>query len=135
MHFALEAFLGSIGLVGSDHLDETKAARLLGVRILHDVALLDLSILAKQTSNLLLGEAGVDARHEQVGAWVAGARVLVVVLAMGTAVGGRATAVASIGRGAASSRVVQVAAGRAAPVAVVSTGLVVVATLLGLVLH
>jgi hypothetical protein len=85
----------------------------------------------------------VDARHEQVGAWVAGARVLVVVLAMGTAVGGRATvsfvslqsyraaargsslpAVASIGRGAASSRVVQVAAGRAAPVAVVSTGLV-----------
>lgn len=33
---ALEAFLGSIGLVGSGHVDEAKATGLLGVRVEHD---------------------------------------------------------------------------------------------------
>jgi hypothetical protein len=60
------------------------------MRVSHDVALLDLAVLAKQASHLLLGEAGVDARYEQVGAWVAGA-ILIFILSMGAALGGWAT--------------------------------------------
>jgi hypothetical protein len=71
MDFTLETLFGGIGLVGSDHLDETEAARLLCVGIAHDVALLDLAVLLEQARNLLLGERGVDAGDEEVGALVA----------------------------------------------------------------
>jgi hypothetical protein len=64
--FTLKAFLGRISLVGCDHLDESKAARLLGVRITHDVALLDLAVLFEETCDLFLGERGVDASDEEV---------------------------------------------------------------------
>jgi hypothetical protein len=66
MHFTLEALLGCVGLIGGDHLDETEAARLLGVRIAHDVALLDLAVLLEETRDLLLAKRRVDARDEEV---------------------------------------------------------------------
>ena len=69
----MKTLLGGVGLVSSDHLDEAKAARLLGMRVAHDVALLDLAVLLEQTSDLLLAQAGVDASDEEVGAGVAAA--------------------------------------------------------------
>ena len=71
MDFALQALLGSVCLVGGDHLDEAKPTRLLGVRVAHDVALLDLAILLEEASNLFFGQRGVDTSDEQVGALVA----------------------------------------------------------------
>lgn len=93
MHLALETLLGSISLLRRDHLDEAEAARLLSVGIAHDVALLDLAVLLEQPRDVLLGERGVNARHEQVGARVARAGVVVVVARRGR----RATVQASVG--------------------------------------
>lgn len=135
----LETLLGSVGLVRGNHLDEAEAARLLRVRVAHDVALLNLTILLEQTCNLLLGQTGVDTGDEEIGARVAAAIV-------SARLGGRTTvsssttarvypasqrqhlpAIASVGRGAAGARVVHVAtitARRPTAVAVVATGLV-----------
>jgi hypothetical protein len=66
MNFTLKALLGSISLVRRVHEDESKATRLLRVRITHDVALVYSAILLEQTGNFLLGETGVDACDEQV---------------------------------------------------------------------
>jgi hypothetical protein len=66
----LESLFCGVSLLGSDHLDEAKATRLLGVRIKHDLALLNIAILLKETSHLRLSETGVDASNKQVGAWV-----------------------------------------------------------------
>ena len=82
VNLALQSLLGGISLIGRDHLDEAEATRLLGVGILHDIALLDFSVLAEKTSYLLLGQAGVDAGDEQVGAGIAGAFVLIVLAAL-----------------------------------------------------
>lgn len=71
--FTLETLLGSIGLVRGNHLDEAKAARLFGVRVAHDVALLDLAILLEQTCDFLLAQTGMDTGDEEVGARVAAA--------------------------------------------------------------
>lgn len=68
---ALQALLGSVCLIRGNHLDETEATRLLGMRVAHDVALLDLAILLEQTCDLILGQGGVDASDEEVGALVA----------------------------------------------------------------
>lgn len=68
MHLALEALLGGVSLGRGDHLDEAKAARLLGVGIAHDVTLLDLAILLEETRDLVLGEGRVNARDKEVGA-------------------------------------------------------------------
>jgi hypothetical protein len=65
-NLALKALLGGISLLSSDHLDETEAPGLLGVGIEHDLALLDIAILLKETSNLLLRETRVDTSHEEV---------------------------------------------------------------------
>jgi hypothetical protein len=103
--FALQALLGSVCLVRGDHLDEAKATRLLGVRIAHDVALLDLAILLEETSNLFFGQRGVDTSDEQVGSLVAALLLLDV-----ARLGRRATAVTAVGRGTAGARVVHVTA-------------------------
>lgn len=76
MNLALQTLLGGVSLVRRHHLDEAEAARLLGVRVAHDVALLDLAVLLKETCDLLLAERGVDAGDEQVGARVAALVVL-----------------------------------------------------------
>lgn len=80
---SLQALLGGVGLVRSDHLDEAKATGLLGVRVAHDLALLDITVLLEHASDLLLGQTGVDAGDEEVGARVDGA-VIVTVATSGT---------------------------------------------------
>lgn len=69
---ALEAFLGSIGLLGSGHVDETKATRLLGMRVQHNGAVVDIAVLLEQARDVGLGQARVNAGDEQVGARVLG---------------------------------------------------------------
>jgi hypothetical protein len=112
VNLSLKTLLGGVSLVRGDHLDEAETARLLGVRITHNVALLDLAILLEQTCHLLLGETRVDAGHEEVGAWVAGTRIVrVLVLATTTTtssssssrLGWRAT-VDMVSEGSASTR-------------------------------
>lgn len=97
MDLALQALLGSVGLVRGHHLDEAEAARLLRVWVTHDVALLHLTILLEQAADLLLRQAGVNARHEEVRARVAAVVVLIAsASASATAaahVGGRAAVV------------------------------------------
>jgi hypothetical protein len=72
----LKTFLGSVGLLSSDHLHETEATGLLGMGIKHDLALLDIAIFLKETSDLSLGETRVNTGDEQVGAWVNSAIIL-----------------------------------------------------------
>lgn len=79
--FALQAILGSIGLVGGDHLDETESAGLLGMGVLHDLAFLNLTVLLEEARNLAFRQSGMDASHEQVGAGVDGAVFIVVLVA------------------------------------------------------
>jgi len=132
MYFTLETLLGCIGLLSCDHLDEAEAARLLGVRVTHDVALLDLSVLFKETRHLLFTERGMDTGDEEVGAGVAAALVILAWLWWWAA------AVPAIGGSAAGARVLNIAtvsSGRPAAVALVATRLVVVAALIVLVLH
>jgi hypothetical protein len=86
---ALKAFLSSIGLLSGDHLDESEATGLLGVGVKHDLALLNITVLLKETGDLLLRETRVDAGHEEVGSGVDG-----------SIIGGRATVV--LGRATAS---------------------------------
>jgi hypothetical protein len=139
--FTLETLLGGVGLVGGNHLDEAEAARFLGVRVAHDVALLDLAVLLEQTCDLLLAQAGMDAGDKEVGALVAAA-VCIARLRGRSAVylsaAARAhrrkeqhipaiTGVTSAGRGTAGAGIVHVATvgtRRPAAVAVVATGLV-----------
>jgi hypothetical protein len=82
MDLTLEALLSCISLVRGDHLDETEATRLLCVRVAHNVTLLDLAILLEETGDLLLGERGMDASDEEVGARVAAAWVVVILVAL-----------------------------------------------------
>jgi len=78
MDFALKTFLGGISHVRSHHLDEAEASGLPSVRVAHDIALLDVAILLEQTSDLILGKAGMDSGDEEVRAGVA--RVVVLTL-------------------------------------------------------
>lgn len=72
----LETLLGSIRLFASDHLDETEATRFLGVWVKHDLALLNITVLLKETSDLLLGKTWVNARNKKVRTWVDSAVIL-----------------------------------------------------------
>jgi hypothetical protein len=117
MYFALETLLGSVSLVGSHHLDETEATRLLAVRVTHDVAFLDFAILLEQSSDFFFGKAGVNSGHEEVRAGVAGSvfgvsstrlRRWATVYNVSSTIfifemGYSLPAVAAVGRGAASS--------------------------------
>jgi len=66
----LKTLLGSISLVGGDHLNETEATRFTSVWITHDVALLDITIFLEKAGHFLLGKTWVDTSDEKVGAWV-----------------------------------------------------------------
>ena len=66
-YLTLETFLGSIGLLSSNHLDETETTGFFGVWVKHDLALLNITILLEETSDLLLGKTWVDAGNENVG--------------------------------------------------------------------
>lgn len=50
--FTAQTLQGSVGHVGGDHLHEAEAARLAGMGILHDLALLDLAVLLEKAGNL-----------------------------------------------------------------------------------
>lgn len=87
MDLSLQTLLGRVSLIRGDHLDEAEAARLLGVGIAHDVALLNLAVLLKETGDLFLTKRRMNAGDEQVGARVAALVIIVPTL------GGRATAI------------------------------------------
>jgi hypothetical protein len=75
--FTLKTLLGGVSLVGCDHLDEAEATGLLCVRIAHDVALLYLAVLLEETRDFFLGERGMDAGDEEVGARVAAVVIVI----------------------------------------------------------
>jgi hypothetical protein len=75
-NLSLKAFLSGISLLGSDHLDEAEATGLLGVWVKHDLALLDVTVLLKETSDLLLGKAWVNSGNKEVGTWVNGTIII-----------------------------------------------------------
>jgi hypothetical protein len=60
----LQSLLCSISLFGSEHLDETKATRLLGVRVKHDLTLLDIAVFLEEASNFLFREARMNTGDE-----------------------------------------------------------------------
>lgn len=67
----LKSLLGCIRLLGSDHLDETEATRLLGVRIFHNRASFYITILLEQARHISLIETRMDAGNEEIRAGVA----------------------------------------------------------------
>lgn len=89
MNFTLQALLCGVGLVRGDHLDEAKATGLLGVRVAHDVALLNLAILLEQAADFFLRQARVDASHEEVRARVAAVVIVTAARVWGRAAGCR----------------------------------------------
>jgi hypothetical protein len=128
-NLTLETLLGSISLFGSDHLDEAEATRLLGVRVQHDRAVLDIAVLLEQTADIGLGQTRVDTSDEKVRARVDGTFFIIVGLARidrGTLIG------TSIGRTAASTIAPRLIARRSAAVAS-EARFVVVATVLVIV--
>jgi len=84
----------------SHHLDKAETARLSRMRVTHDVALLNLAVLFKQSGDFLFGEARMDTSHKQVRS---GIDFISAVIGR-TCVTAIAT-VASIGRRAASTRI------------------------------
>lgn len=71
--FTLQTIFSCISLVGSNHLDEAEPSRLLGMGILHDLALLDLAVFLEEAGDFRLGEAGMNSGNEEVGTRVNGA--------------------------------------------------------------
>lgn len=65
--FTLEALLSTVGLLQSSHLDESESAGLLAMRIQHDLAFLNITILGKETGDIVLGKARVNPSHEKIG--------------------------------------------------------------------
>ncbi len=68
MNLALQCLLGGVGLCCRHHLNEPEATALAGVWILHDVALLDGTVLAEECLDFILGQLGVNAGDEEIGA-------------------------------------------------------------------
>ena len=77
MDLALQALLGSVCLVGGDHLDEAKTTRLLSVRIAHDVTLLYLAVLLEETGDLFFAKSRMNSSDEEVGARVTALIVII----------------------------------------------------------
>lgn len=75
-HLTLETLLGRIGLLGCDHLDEAEATGLATMRILHDLALLNLAVLLKEARDLSFLETRMDTSDEKIGARVDGAIII-----------------------------------------------------------
>lgn len=76
----LETILGGVSLVRGHHLDESEASGLLGMRVSHDLALVDLSVLLEDSRNFSFRQFGVDTSHKQVGARVDRLVVVVIVV-------------------------------------------------------
>jgi hypothetical protein len=69
-NITLKTILSGISLLSSDHLDEAEATRLFSVGIKHDLALLDITVFLKETSDFLLGKARVNTGNEEVRAGI-----------------------------------------------------------------
>jgi hypothetical protein len=69
-NLTLKSLLCGISLLSGDHLDETKATRLLGMGVKHDLALLDITVFLEETGDFLFGEARVNTSDEKVGSMV-----------------------------------------------------------------
>jgi hypothetical protein len=132
--FTLQTFLGSIRLLTGDHLHEAKATRLLGVRVNHDGAVLDVTVLLEQARQIRLGQTRMNASNEKVRTSVLGTLLVIVKHLTG------------VDRASLISTVIDAAVGGTAPGTVISdfiarrcaavtveTRLVVVATVLLLV--
>jgi hypothetical protein len=78
---ALEAFLGSFGLVRSNHLDKPKATGFFRMGIAHDLALLDITIFLEHFRNLGFCQSRMNAGYKEVWARVDCA---IVILMLGT---------------------------------------------------
>jgi len=128
---AAQALYGCIGHFGSDHLDEAETTRLARVRVLHDLALLHLTVLLEQASNLGLLQTRVDARDEEVRARVVST---IVILVAAVALDG-STIVAIRGHGATTRVVAIVATRRRTTVAIVTRAVVIVALAGRFIIH
>jgi hypothetical protein len=128
-NLALQALLGSISLLGSDHLDEAEATRFLGVRVQHDRAVLDIAVLLEQTGDIGLGQTRVDTGDEKVRAGVDGTFFIIVGL---PGIDGSTVIGTPVGRTAASTIAPRLIARRSTAVAS-EARLVVVATVLVIV--
>jgi hypothetical protein len=85
----LKAIFCGVSLIRGDHLDETKATRLLAVGIAHDLAFLDLAVFLEQPGDLSLSEFRVNAGHEEIRARIDSAVVVFsAVLILGTSTDG-----------------------------------------------
>jgi hypothetical protein len=73
---ALEAFPGSLSLFRGNHFNESESTRFLGVRVSHDLAFLNLTILFKHLGDLSLRQTRMDTSDEEVGAGVNGTIVI-----------------------------------------------------------
>lgn len=77
-HLAIEPILRGISLVGSHHLDEPETTGFAGVGVAHDTAVLHISVFFKETLDIRLDEARVNAGAEEVralvGSFIFGAR-------------------------------------------------------------
>ncbi|KAG9796199.1 hypothetical protein KCU88_g431, partial [Aureobasidium melanogenum] len=63
-----ETFSGGLGLFRGDHLHESESTGLLGMRIKHDRAALNFTVLLEETSNIGFSEARMDSGDEKIGA-------------------------------------------------------------------
>lgn len=85
----LKAFLGGIGLLSGAHVDESKSTRFLGVRVQHDGAARDITVLLEKARNIGFGETRVDTSHEKVGSGILGTFLILFLNQMGLAQGTR----------------------------------------------
>jgi len=136
----LKALLGGISLISSNHLDETEATRLLCMRIQHDLALLDITILLEETGYLQLGETRMDTGDEEVRTRVDGAIILgraSLVLGGWTTTIGLAVTVGGCRATSTSSRTLTTGWSRACAAVTLVTGslLLVAGAVLVLVIH
>lgn len=70
--FTLEALLSTVGLLQSGHLDESESTGLLAMRIQHDLAFFNITILGKETGHIVLSETRVNSSHEKIGTSISG---------------------------------------------------------------
>jgi hypothetical protein len=138
--FTLKTLLGSIGLVSGNHLDKAKATGLLGMGIKHDLALLNVTVLLKETSNLDFSEARMDTSNKEIRSGVNSTIILrrtTVTLSRTAALSG-AVAIGA-GRTAGTTTRAVIATGwarRCAAITLVSWSLVIVTgTILVLIVH
>jgi hypothetical protein len=70
---SVQAFDGSLSLLSASKLDKAKSTGVVGVRIAHNVGILDVAKFLEGSDEILISDAGSDASDEEVGARVFGA--------------------------------------------------------------